>query len=190
MKKIHVVDKQEALALVDLEIAGLGVGDERIIAHLWNLRKVLESLGPPKPNRTNAPRKPQGAMERKGTYLPDEVFPHIQDDFRDKHKACHMFGEDSIHMDSLRYKVFRRSLCCVKCGIEGKFFAKERSLRRDGQPGCKRYHLNLYAVTHDGREVLMTKDHRIARSNGGSDSLDNLDTMCGPCNWRKGARND
>lgn len=187
MKKPQAIDKKEVLVILDQELECLGSGNERIVAHLWNIRKAIEALGPPKALRPKS-AKPKGKLERKETYLPEEVFPHIQNDYHQTHLKGHIFDGDTIWMDSLRYKVFRRSLCCVTCGIEGKFFAKERHLRRDGEVGGKRYHLNLYAVTHDGHEVLMTKDHRIPRSEGGSDSLDNLDTMCGPCNWKKGSR--
>jgi len=69
----------------------------------------------------------------------------------------------------------------VTCGLEGKFFATEKSHKRDHS-----YHLNLYAVREDGTEVLMTQDHIIALSLGGENTLTNLQTMCAPCNCKKG----
>lgn len=33
-------------------------------------------------------------------------------------------------------------------------------------------------------------DHRVSRSNGGSNDFDNLAWACAPCNWSKGAMND
>jgi 5-methylcytosine-specific restriction enzyme A len=33
-----------------------------------------------------------------------------------------------------------------------------------------------------------TVDHILPRARGGTDALDNLQAMCGPCNYAKGAR--
>lgn len=82
-------------------------------------------------------------------------------------------------MSSLRYHVFKKSNVCCKCGLEGKYFIKERD------SNVKRYHFNLYAIDSDGNEVLMTKDHIIPKSKGGSDNLNNLQTMCTNCNFKK-----
>ena len=91
------------------------------------------------------------------------------------------FCGDEIKLHSLRYLVFfEKGMTCVSCGIQGRFFAKERS------PTDKRYHLNLYAVNDKGEEVLMTKDHIIPVSLGGRNTLDNLQCMCAPCNKAKG----
>lgn len=88
---------------------------------------------------------------------------------------------DLINMSSWRYQTFCTSgLVCVRCGIEGKFFAKEKSLETDA-----RYHLNLYAE-QDGKEILMTKDHILPKSRGGKDTLSNFQTMCTICNFNKG----
>lgn len=92
------------------------------------------------------------------------------------------FDGDLIHMNSLRYQVFKRSLVCAACGIEGSFMAKEQQTSAT-QPD--RWHFNLYAVK-DGVEVLMTKDHIHPKSKGGKDTLDNFQTMCMPCNKAKG----
>lgn len=48
-----------------------------------------------------------------------------------------------------------------------------------------RAHFNLYAV-QGRRLVLMTKDHIVPRSKGGTDDLTNLQTLCTNCNNRKG----
>ena len=34
--------------------------------------------------------------------------------------------------------------------------------------------------------IELTKDHIMPKSKGGSDELDNLQTLCGPCNFKKG----
>ena len=44
------------------------------------------------------------------------------------------------------------------CGIEGKYFAKEKFADQST------YHLNLYAVDNNGDEILITKDHIMPHS--------------------------
>lgn len=87
---------------------------------------------------------------------------------------------DTVGVTSARLQVFKRSVVCCSCGREGAFFRKEKHHESD-----KRWHLNLYAVDADGSQVLMTKDHIVRARDGGSNSLDNLRTMCGPCNFQR-----
>jgi 5-methylcytosine-specific restriction endonuclease McrA len=91
------------------------------------------------------------------------------------------FDGDMMKMNSLRLHTFaEKGLKCVCCGIEGKYFVKEKS------QGHVSYHFNLYAVDSAGNEVLMTKDHIVAKSKGGEDHIDNMQTMCEACNKAKG----
>ncbi len=46
-------------------------------------------------------------------------------------------------------------------------------------------HANLYGVDREGNEVLFTHDHKLARSLGGADNLNNTQVMCSPCNTKK-----
>lgn len=88
---------------------------------------------------------------------------------------------DKVFVDSHRLICFKKDdFVCTCCGLKGAFFAKEK------HPNDGNFHLEFYALNSDGEEVIMTKDHRVPRSKGGSNSIENLDTMCGPCNWRKG----
>lgn len=120
---------------------------------------------------------------RKEIYSIEEVRNKIKDVLfeKDKRLAKVDFDGDLIKGNSQRYQTFFTKGCkCVVCGIEGKYFAKERHLQD------KTYHLNLYAVNDNGEEVLMTKDHIIPRSKGGTDDISNYQTMCKLCNEAKG----
>lgn len=128
--------------------------------------------------------------ERKGIYTVEQVFAELGNSWA-------VFDGDIIPVISLRYQVFAQSRICVCCGLEGTYFAKERSARKiknrqngaDGEVYFKAttptWHFNLYAMTADGREILMTKDHILPRSKGGKDELENLQCMCRPCNGKK-----
>ena len=81
-----------------------------------------------------------------------------------------------VRVKSLRYMTFyQKGLTCACCGRVGTHF------KLDGD-GDVRRHFNLYC--DDG--MLMTKDHIMPRSLGGSDSIDNLQPMCAECNFKKG----
>lgn len=79
-----------------------------------------------------------------------------------------------------RLVLFRRNTICVSCGLMGTVFNLETH-----DPQVKP-HMNLYAVLPDNTYVLMTKDHILPKSRGGADSQDNYQTMCSPCNCKKG----
>ena len=120
---------------------------------------------------------------RKQIYSIDTVREKVKDVLfeKDRRLAKVDFDGDLVKGNSYRYQTFFTKGCkCVKCGIEGKFFAKERF------PDNKVYHLNLYAIDQDGNEVLMTKDHIIPKSKGGSSNISNYQTMCRICNKNKG----
>lgn len=91
--------------------------------------------------------------------------------------------DEKIYTLSDRYKLFfLKGYKCVECGLEGKYFALERTK----EDNSKRYHLNLYAIDDNGCEVMMTKDHIVPKSLGGKDSVKNYQTMCSKCNEKKG----
>lgn len=80
-----------------------------------------------------------------------------------------------------RLQVFiDKGLTCVVCGITADKLALER------HEGSKRYHYNLYASHKSGREVMLTVDHIIPKSRGGSNNPENLQPMCRKCNSSKG----
>ncbi|WP_313069925.1 HNH endonuclease [Lacrimispora sp.] len=123
-------------------------------------------------------------LERKELYSIDEIKKITKDVLfeRDKKNAKIILDGDVINGNSQRYQTFLSKGCsCVKCGIEGKYFAKERT--KDSRDS---FHLNLYAVDKNGNEVLMTKDHIVPKSRGGKNYIDNYQTMCTICNYEKG----
>jgi 5-methylcytosine-specific restriction endonuclease McrA len=92
-----------------------------------------------------------------------------------------IINEEEIYALSDRYKnFFINGYKCIECGIEGQFWALERFEKEN------RYHLNLYAIDENGKEVLMTKDHIVPKSLGGKDELENYQPMCCTCNEKKG----
>lgn len=88
-------------------------------------------------------------------------------------------GDRAVRVDSLRLQCFKRSPVCVSCGRKGTRFAMEKSSEGDFSA-----HLNLYCVEGE-KEVLMTHDHILPRSKGGTNTLDNVQTMCTDCNKKK-----
>lgn len=93
-----------------------------------------------------------------------------------------LLGAYLVKLNTLRLRCFAMDLSCMLCGIKGEYFLLQRVKGTNENP-----HLNLYAVNSDGERVLMTKDHLIPKSKGGKDKLDNLNTMCFPCNVLKGS---
>jgi len=115
---------------------------------------------------------------RAGTVPIEDVLPYV---FSSGGSLTHKrsYCNHRVKMTSGRLKIFKKSIRCVKCGIEGKYFAVEKH-RKD-----KGYHLNLYALDKDGHEILMTKDHIIPVSKGGKNHILNYQTMCCICNEEK-----
>lgn len=113
-----------------------------------------------------------------GEFSLDEVMPYITENEskRDYHVGEHTY---TVRMNSDRYFVFKDNPRCVSCGLEGT------KMILDMNPGDHSPHFNLYAE-EDGRYVLMTKDHVLAKARGGTDELANYQTMCCTCNNLKG----
>lgn len=97
--------------------------------------------------------------------------------------AMHLEGRDVVLAGVDRLQCFlHHGSRCARCGLEATFFALERVESR----GFSGWTLNLYG-RREGRDVYFTKDHVIPRLHGGPDELSNYQTLCWPCNSRKGS---
>lgn len=132
-------------------------------------------------------RLEESLLERKSIHSIEEIKNLTKDVLFERYKQNSKveLDGDVIKGNSQRYQLFFIKGCsCVKCGIEGKYFAKERAIKD------KSYHLNLYGIDDNGQEVLITKDHIIPKSKGGKDILENYQTMCIRCNEEKGNKTE
>jgi 5-methylcytosine-specific restriction endonuclease McrA len=128
--------------------------------------------------RTTPEIETKSGMIRKGTYSTKRIFKLMKNPLFKGKKRYIILDGDNININSMKYRLFAESIKCVKCGISGSFFAKER------HKGVNHYHLNLYALKK-GREVLMTKDHTLPKGLGGKNVLSNYEPMCQDCNSKK-----
>ncbi len=119
---------------------------------------------------------------RHGICTTGEILPLVKEHFG-TNLPRPVFHGFPVGVSSLRMKCFQHDgLKCRGCGLVASFFAVEDfHSAKVPQP-----HLNLYGIREDGEEVLFTHDHCLARALGGKDSLGNVQTMCSPCNNKKG----
>lgn len=159
--------------------------DTKIISVTWNNQKLYEKDISLYEVKLLLRDFDTTGIIRKEIYSVEEVRDKVKNVMfqDDKYLAKVEFDGDLVKGNSQRYQTFFTNGCkCVKCGIEGKYFAKEKHFKD------RSYHLNLYAVDENGNEVLMTKDHILPHSKGGSDDISNYQTMCEPCNKAKGSK--
>ena len=126
----------------------------------------------------------QHVYKRFGILAIDEVLKDVTLDapqgFKKRSKGT--YHGQIVKLNSERYKCFKHSgIVCVKCQLEAKYFAVEKQHKELGT-GC---HFNLYGIDDNGDEVLFTKDHIVAKANGGEEPYTNYQTMCSPCNGEK-----
>lgn len=103
------------------------------------------------------------------------------------------FGSIGVaRLESQRLTLFKeKGTVCACCGLEASFFRKDvglnsKAIRNLTEPYKGTFHLNLYGI-RDDEEVLFTKDHILAKSNGGRNNFENYATMCTQCNRLKGS---
>ena len=89
--------------------------------------------------------------------------------------------KNQVHLTSLSLQCLKRSRICIKCGLEGTIMNLDMFGPGSDKEG---YYFHLYAV-FEGELRLMTKDHIVPKSKGGTNHLGNLQTMCDECNNKK-----
>lgn len=117
----------------------------------------------------------------------DVIIPEIMAQW-DNPRARMTYGAWEFNIHSLRLKTFCRAayqnqLVCSCCKLEAEYFAVESFARNSDNSSV---HVNLYGRKPDGKEVLFTHDHTLARALGGTDNLSNTTVMCFWCNNKKG----
>lgn len=103
----------------------------------------------------------------------DEVLPFIG---TSNHAFC--IGDKSLRVKKLstqRMLLIKRTQCCEVCRIQATHFWLESA-------GCFGPHFNIYAENHHGHESMLTMDHILPRSKGGSTSQENIQLLCRDCN--------
>lgn len=118
------------------------------------------------------------------------------------------YGAFKVRMSSARLECFKRNHVCVVCRRAGNLFLLQRHVNnppkvgmncniqecmwcwgrmmREGHTDNPTPHLNLFNCSPTGALILMTQDHIIPKSRGGGNTQSNLQTMCQPCNCKKG----
>jgi len=148
------------------------------MANWWWIRK--------RRRKSKAVLEGRSGYETLKTYTINDIIPLIVKNKNYKEKIRVNLEGYKVRIDSSRLQLFKKSLKCVKCGLEGSIFLLQRfkGEQRKGETP----HLNLYGNRPSGQLILMTKDHIIPKSKGGKTHSGNLQTMCTICNWEKGNR--
>lgn len=114
-----------------------------------------------------------------GEFKLDEILELIRSE-----KAKAKLGGFIVKVAGVRLSTFAtKGVDCICCGAKGDHFKLETNSKKPPQG----LHLNLYALNSNGHYVMMTKDHEILKSAGGSDSLSNMNPMCVTCNSKRGS---
>lgn len=155
------LEHSEAVKLVEIELDDV-ISDRDILRRQVKLEKLRE-------RRCNI---------QLGVFAPEDVIPYITREEVKREYAVN--GKTyTVRMNSQRYFIFRESLCCAACGLQGSKMILEQN------PTDKSPHFNLYGEEFS-RLVLLTKDHVHPKAFGGEDRHSNYQTMCSICNNLKG----
>lgn len=98
-----------------------------------------------------------------------------------------------VNMTSQRLQIFKKdNFQCKCCLLKGTILRKTNNILEHNRNKEKykqkfyiSYHLNLYGINENNKEVLFTKDHIKPKSKGGKDEIENYQTLCSVCNELK-----
>jgi len=105
----------------------------------------------------------------------------IAEAVRRKRGSISLPDETQIRLTRTLRTFYRMGVVCTRCGLTGTVF---RSVLHDDK-----VHLNLFG-DKNGTQVLMTCDHIIPQSHGGSNNFHNLQVLCCQCNCEKDSQFD
>lgn len=115
----------------------------------------------------------------------EEVFAQLPEELTPGHTAT--FHGVTVPTDIINLYLYKQKGCdCKGCNAKGSHFYIEKF--GVGNKVYNNWHLNLYAINEYGHEVMVTKDHILAKSAGGSDDIVNLQPLCRTCNTKKGCK--
>ena len=98
-----------------------------------------------------------------------------------KYKVKTSTHKNNLFIDN--YNKWKNKCKCDICGLEGKYFALEKSDTNENNV----YHFNLYTIDKNSKkEIYFNIDHIKPRSKGGQNEMSNLQLTCENCNSAKG----
>lgn len=136
---------------------------------------------------------PENLYYRFERFAPQDVFAMMKEPDR---SVREMEGYSLNKLRSPRLLTYLRGGCkCRACNRVGTHFYAEILMKQEtflqwyfdplNHP-LPVAHLNLYGTDSSGREFMMTSDHVVPRSRGGSDGVENRVPLCDRCNFLKG----
>ena len=109
-------------------------------------------------------------------YKVEEIIPLIFEAVLKKKKLLQLPSGKKVRLSRTLKTFHHWGVICAKCGLEGVVFQEVK---------CdKKIHLRLFGIKN-GHEIMMTRDHIIPYSKGGSNNFINMQTMCYICNSLK-----